>query len=88
MDWTRRSRGAWAWPDGVDAPLHEQAEAYFVTYGPLNAPAAIWDVAEPHANIGAARRGQLAAILPGEAFRVRQRGTYGLSDHLVLTYLP
>ncbi len=88
MDWTRRSRGAWAWPDGVDAPLQEQAEAYFVTYGPLTAPTAIWDVAEPRVNIGAARRVQLAAILPGEAFRVRQRGTYGLSDHLVLTYLP
>ena len=88
LDWTRRSRGSWDWPDGVDAPLHEQAEAYFVTYGPLVAPAAIWDVGEPRVNITASQRSTLAAAIPGDAFRVRQRGTYGLSDHLVLTHLP
>ncbi len=87
LDWTRRARGGWAWLDGVDAPLHEQVESYFVTYGPLNAPAAIWDVAEPHLNVSAAQLAELAALLPGEKFRVRQQGTYGVSGHLVLAQL-
>ena len=87
LAWTRRARGAWDWLDGVDAPLHEQAEAYLVTYGPLAAPAAIWEVSAPSLIIDAAQRAALAASLPGECFRVRQQGTYALSKPLVLATL-
>ena len=28
LEWTRRARGAWGWPDSIETPLNEQAEAY------------------------------------------------------------
>ena len=87
LSWTRRARGAWNWLDGVDAPLHEQAEAYLVTYGPLDAPLATWEVAATSLTIDPAQRTNLAASLPGEKFRVRQLGTYALSEPLVLATL-
>ncbi len=87
LAWTRRARGAWGWLDGVDAPLHEQAEAYLVTFGPLTAPAAIWQVTSPGLTIDAAQRTALSSSLPGESFRVRQQGTYALSEPLVLATL-
>jgi Putative phage tail protein len=88
LSWTRRARGTWLWADGVDAPLHEQAEAYLVSFGPLENPAAIWEVTAPQLVISNSQKVALAAALPGEALRVRQRGTYALSDLLVLTHLP
>jgi hypothetical protein len=87
LGWTRRSRGAWLWPDGVDAPLHEQSEAYDITYGPINAPLARWEVSEPRLVLGAATLAELAALQPGETLRVRQRGSYAVSDPLVLAQL-
>lgn len=87
LDWTRRARGAWTWLDGVDVPLHEQAEAYRVTYGPLDAPLATWEVAVTNLTVDAAQRASLAASMAGEKFRVRQIGTYALSEPLVLATL-
>ncbi len=85
--WTRRARGTWGWLDGVDTPLHEQAESYLVTYGPLDAPLATWEVAAATLTIDPVQRTALAADLPGEKFRVRQQGTYALSEPLVLATL-
>ena len=82
-----RARGAWGWLDGVDTPLHEQAEAYLVTYGPLASPAALWEATAPALIIDAVQRSALASGLPGESFRVRQQGTYALSEPLVLATL-
>lgn len=87
LTWTRRARGAWSWLDGVDTPLHEQAETYLVTYGPLAAPAAIWAITAPSLTIDSVQRAALTASLPGECFRVRQQGTYALSEPLVLATL-
>jgi hypothetical protein len=84
LGWTRRARGALAWLGGVDAPLHEEQEAYVVTFGPLGAPQAQWEVSEPWLTIAPALLANLVAAAPGEAFRVRQRGTYALSEPLVL----
>lgn len=84
LRWTRRARGAWLWTDGVEAPLHEQAERYRVTYGPALAPAASWDVDEPEIVLPAATLASLASALPGGAFHVRQQGTYALSEPLFL----
>ena len=58
-----------------------------MTYGPLVAPLATWEVAATTLTIDPAQRITLAASLPGEKFRVRQQGTYALSEPLVLATL-
>jgi hypothetical protein len=83
--WARRARGAWAWPDGVDAPLHEQAETYEVSYGPPEAPIARWTTGQPWLELPAAIVTELVATLPGGTFQVRQVGSYARSDPLLLT---
>jgi hypothetical protein len=88
LSWTRRSRGGWTWSDGVDVPLNEQSESYLVSFGPLSAPETIWEVTTPQLTLSASQKAALAASMPGEALRVRQRGTLALSEPLVLTYLP
>lgn len=85
--WTRRSRGAWRWLDGVDVPLGEQAEAYLVGLGPLGAPLAVWQVGEPLLALPSAEFAQLAADHPGAPLWVRQIGTSAPSDPLLLTTL-
>lgn len=84
LRWTRRARGAWLWPDGVDAPLHEQAESYLVTFGDPAVPTASWDVSEPRLHLTAT---DLAGLTAGGAFHVRQRGTHALSALLFLATL-
>ena len=84
LTWTRRARGAWAWLDGVDAPLHEQAERYDVGYGPPDAPLARWQTDAPTLTLDAATVSDLSARLPGGAFHVRQRGSYAVSEPLLL----
>lgn len=81
LSWTRRSRGAWAWSDGIDVPLGEEAEAYLVTYGPVAAPLALWETAAPRLELDAAA---LAGLPAGGAFHVRQRGSHALSQPLLL----
>ncbi|MFT4027600.1 MAG: phage tail protein [Novosphingobium sp.] len=88
LAWARRARGAWLWPDGVDAPLHEQSEAYEVGYGPVEAPIARWTVTAPELVLSAATVASLALALPGGTFQVRQVGSYALSDPLRLITLP
>jgi hypothetical protein len=80
LTWTRRARGAWAWTDGVDAPLHEQTERYLVTLGDPATPLAVWELAEPRLVLSAATR----AALPPAALTVRQQGSYALSEPLLL----
>ena len=88
LGWTRRARGAWSWDDGVDAPLHEQAEAYQVTFGDPAAPIATWMVTSPLLVIDPATVANLAVALPGGALNVRQTGSYALSEPLFLTTIP
>lgn len=83
--WVRRARGAWDWPDGVEAPLNEQAEAYEVSYGPPDAPLARWTTAEPRLELTTAIVEYLASTLPGGNFQVRQVGSYARSDPLLLS---
>lgn len=83
LAWTRRARGAWDWPDGTETPLHEEAERYLVTLGELAAPTATWMVAEPHLAFAP----EVLAALPPGPIRVRQQGSYALSDPLFLTML-
>lgn len=84
LRWTRRARGAWSWPDGVDAPLQEQSELYQVGYGDAEAPLFAWTVDEARLQIPAAVLVDLAAALPGGDFHVRQKGSHALSAPLYL----
>lgn len=87
LGWTRRARGAWLWRDGVDVPLHEESEAYEVSYGPPDAPLARWETTLPELAVTAATLADLAATLPGGTFQVRQIGSYARSEPLLLTTL-
>lgn len=88
LSWTRCARGGWAWQDGVDVPLVEEAEAYRITFGPAEAPVATWITEEPVLEISAALLGELSDLAPGELFAVRQQGTHALSAPLALSPLP
>jgi len=88
FDWTRRSRGAWSWKDGVDSPLHEQAEAYQATYGPVDSPLAVWLLDVPQLTLSPQDQADLAARRPGGQLLVRQQGSYDLSEPLFLSTLP
>jgi hypothetical protein len=83
LGWTRRARGAWTWPDGVETPLHEEAERYLVTLGDLASPAAAWEVGAPLLALSA----EALAALPAGDVHVRQQGSYALSAPLFLTTL-
>ena len=85
--WTRRARGAWMWQDHVETPLHEQTESYQVSYGPVDAPLAYWDVAVPHLTLSAQTLADLVALSPGQPLHVRQRGSYSLSEPTYLAAL-
>jgi len=87
LGWTRRARGAYQWVDGVDTPLHEQSEAYVVTFGPVDTPLSTWNVTVPQLIISAGAMADLAAMSPAGEFHVRQLGSYALSEPLFLTSL-
>ncbi|MDE2406170.1 MAG: hypothetical protein KGM17_15980, partial [Sphingomonadales bacterium] len=82
--WTRRARGAWSWPDAVDAPLHEQVEAYEAGYEQAGTVLQRWEVSEPVLAVPAAQWAGLRAAAPDGRLLVRQRGTYALSPALAL----
>lgn len=68
------ARGAWAWTDGVDAPLGEQAERYDVTFGYGAAALARWEPALPELTIPADVAASLLAQAPTGVLRISQRG--------------
>ena len=84
LSWTRRARGAWTWDDGVDAPLHEEAETYIVAFGDLAQPIASWTVTQPKLTLDAAALMVRRSQLPGGKLSVRQQGNYALSEPLIL----
>ncbi len=88
LGWTRRARGAWAWLNGVETPLHEQAESYDVTVGSPAAPVARWVTAVPSLTIDAAQLAVLSSAAAGAVVMVRQRGSYAVSTPLLLDHLP
>ena len=84
LGWTRRARGALLWPDAVETPLNEAAEAYRIVLGDPASPVAQWETAEPRLDISATLAAQLRDAAPGAWFAVRQRGDHGLSEPLGL----
>ena len=87
LRWTRRARGAWTWPDGIETPLSEQAEAYTVGLGDTAQPALRWELAQPRLELSAATLAQLSSEHPGQPLWVRQVGSFAQSDPLSLTTL-
>lgn len=88
LTWIRRARGSYAWNDGVEVPLNEQAEGYLVTFGPPENPVAVWEATEPRLRLPPTARDALTNSLPGGAFYIRQRGTHALSEPLILAFHP
>lgn len=85
LQWCRRSRGAWAWLDGVDVPLNEQAEGYLVGLGDSEAPDLRWETGAPLLEIDAATWSSIQAAHAGKPLWVRQLGTLASSLPLLLT---
>ena len=82
LAWTRRARGAWLWPDGVDAPLGEQAESYWVTFASESAIHASWITDKPELPLASPDLARLLARHHAGQFFVRQRGDKALSEAL------
>lgn len=85
--WTRRARGQWTWPSGVEVPLIEEQELYTVGYGPTDAPFAAWPSSESQFVISQSERSALLAEHGPHQFWVKQVGSYGESAALFLTSL-
>lgn len=87
LRWTRRGRGAWAWPGDVEVPLVEASEAYRVGIGPTNSPHVHWDIAAPHLSVTASEWTDLARSYANQAIWVRQIGSLAQSPAVTLTIL-
>ena len=85
LHWTRRARGCWTWPDGVELPLNEQTEAYTVSYSSAATVLAAWEVVTPALLLSAAELTALTALAAHGTFAIRQRGDRALSDPLTIT---
>ncbi|WP_114521037.1 phage tail protein [Altererythrobacter sp. ZODW24] len=82
--WTRRARGAWDWPDQVDAPLIEEAERYQIGIGDVDAPLTEWESEAPELSINAGTFAVLSAVNSNEPIWVRQLGRFAKSPPLLL----
>jgi hypothetical protein len=84
LEWCRRSRGSWLWLDGVDAPLNEEAEAYAVGIGDVDAPDLRWQTTAPLLELDAASWSSIRSAHAGKPVWVRQIGTAAASLPLLL----
>jgi hypothetical protein len=85
LTWVRRSRGAWLWPDGVDAPLNEEAERWEVTVGDPSAPVVRWQTTSVALTVSPSQINALPAGGP-MYFAVRQIGRSALSVALRIDF--
>lgn len=85
--WTRRARGQWTWPEGVEVPLVEEQETYTVGYGPSETPFAAWSASEPRFLLAPSERSSLVANHGPADLWVKQIGSYGESPALLLATL-
>jgi hypothetical protein len=83
LEWTRRARGAWTWPDAVDAPLNEQTEEYLVGLGDPENPTLRWQTGQSRLELSA----EIVAAHAGTPVWVRQVGSFAVSDPLLLTVI-
>jgi hypothetical protein len=87
LEWTRRARGAWNWPDAIETPLNEQAEGYLVGLGDADDPDLRWELAAARLELSASLLAELAAGHAGKPLWVRQVGSFAVSEPLLLTLL-
>lgn len=83
LRWTRRSRGAWQWPDNFEVPLHEDIESYQVGAGPIESPDISWTTSAAEFTLGP----EILSASPGKTFWVQQIGRSGKSPATVLVTL-
>lgn len=86
--WIRRSRGAWLWLDGYEAPLGEEQERYLVGAGPVDAPLVQWQVDRPAIELSGDAYAALYAQAAGQPVWVRQLGAFGQSPATLLDTVP
>lgn len=86
--WVRRSRAGWRWLDGADAPLGEEREGYAIALrgaggvfrtDETDAPLWTYPAGQALADAGAGHGGAVQA-------EIRQLGTFGASDPLILPF--
>lgn len=82
LGWTRRGRGCWLWPDGVDTPLVEQAERYDITFGLPGAVHGRWAAESPGLTFTLAELQSLRQAAAHGEFEIRQRGDHAASAPL------
>lgn len=87
LAWIRRARGAWKWSDTSEVPLVEREQRYLVGFGPVEEPNEVWETSEPHISFTAEQVAELRASHAGDAFWVKQIGTWSLSPALRVTTL-
>jgi hypothetical protein len=87
LEWCRRSRGSWAWLDGVEVPLSEQTETYLVGLGDSEAPELRWETGVALLEIDAADWSSIRSVHAGKPLWVRQVGTTAASLPLLLTII-
>lgn len=85
IEWARRARGAWTWPDAIETPLNEETEGYLVGLGDTASPDLRWQTAQPRLELSPALIAQLAAAHAGKSLWVRQVGRFAASAPLRLT---
>lgn len=73
LGWIRRSRGAWLWPDTVDAPLNEEAERWDICVGDPASPVLRWQTTSAALTVSGTQINALPAGSPSY-FAVRQIG--------------
>lgn len=84
LDWTRRSRGAWAWLDEVDVPLNEPEEAWEVSFESAGVPSRIWNTSSNGLTVSGAMAAELRTSFPDGQFFVRQIGRQSRSVPLAI----
>lgn len=82
--WTRRARGQWTWPEGVEVPLVEEQELYRIGCGPTDAPFELWVSDKPQFVLSQTDRGTLLTDHGPTRIWVKQVGSYGESAALKL----
>ena len=83
--WTRRARGHWRWPENGEVPIVEERESYEVGLGSCDEPLALWTTSSSNFVLSSAERADLLAVHGPSELWVRQIGTYGRSNALLLT---
>ncbi|MFU7527312.1 phage tail protein [Qipengyuania sp. ASV99] len=82
--WTRRARGQWTWPDGIEVPIVEEHESYTISFGAEDTAFAVWTLSTANFLISSAERSDLLTQFGAGSLWVRQSGTYGQSSPLHL----